>query len=591
MVLQHVIFAFSVAAILAPFSYYSGLAARYLKLPQLTGYLLSGIVCGPYLLGILSSESVLGITAGICLLSWVLCFGALDWLGLAVPSLHQMDSPHLLAVATLGATLMMTRSPASAIAVLKDIDGRGPFCSLVMAVVVVKDVVVICAFALNMELIRTVILPAKPDARFSLLALLLPLLSVALSMALGLAGALLLSLLLRWRPLAHTEPGPGLLPSSTAQEHQPTRYQEGGGAVGGAGEGRDSRGPAGPPLPSLCRTLLLVAVKAAPATPTAPYAVLQPEAPYPAPRLTHLTAGLLPPHPAWAAACRLRQAAVLLVSSAVFQAAHFFEAEALLACVTMGMVLVNRRQGQGERQLAADQARLPAGSLPPDPPPLSPTHCAAGTRHERADKEREELHSCVTHIMALSNVAFFGLIGASLKLSSLADMLLPALVVAAVRLAAIYLGSWLGCFCTGTLAEHRRLFWASMVTQVGLRGGLTVSFRLHHAAQAGVAMGLARLAGTRFPQWGAHFQTFMMTIILVNLLLGPPLFRWAVLRVGEVRGGAGAVPSSSTGPGGLLAGAITALELAGDKVLVQAAGPCVGGEQRAGDCDGPLHDQ
>ncbi|KAL6746732.1 Cation/H+ exchanger [Haematococcus lacustris] len=489
MVLQHVIFAFSVAAILAPFSYYSGLAARYLKLPQLTGYLLSGIVCGPYLLGILSSESVrdlniiegaclsiiglaagaeldvpslhrsrkqvLGITAGICLLSWVLCFGALDWLGLAVPSLHQMDSPHLLAVATLGATLMMTRSPASAIAVLKDIDGRGPFCSLVMAVVVVKDVVVICAFALNMELIRTVILPAKPDARFSLLALLLPLLSVALSMALGLAGALLLSLLLRWRPLAHTGPGPGLLPSSTAQEHQPTR---------------------------------------------------------------------------------LRQAAVLLVSSAVFQAAHFFEAEALLACVTMGMVLVNRR-------------------------------------HERADKEREELHSCVTHIMALSNVAFFGLIGASLKLSSLADMLLPALVVAAVRLAAIYLGSWLGCFCTGTLAEHRRLFWASMVTQ------------------AGVAMGLARLAGTRFPQWGAHFQTFMMTIILVNLLLGPPLFRWAVLRVGEVRGGAGAVPSSSTGPGGLLAGAITALELAGDKVLVQAAGPCVGGEQRAGDCDGPLHDQ
>ncbi|KAJ9525135.1 hypothetical protein QJQ45_017304 [Haematococcus lacustris] len=549
MVLQHVIFAFSVAAILAPFSYYSGLAARYLKLPQLTGYLLSGIVCGPYLLGILSSESVrdlniiegaclsiiglaagaeldvpslhrsrkqapapatphpppshlcfdvgcahqvLGITAGICLLSWVLCFGALDWLGLAVPSLHQMDSPHLLAVATLGATLMMTRSPASAIAVLKDIDGRGPFCSLVMAVVVVKDVVVICAFALNMELIRTVILPAKPDARFSLLALLLPLLSVALSMALGLAGALLLSLLLRWRPLAQSGPGPGLLPSSTAQEHQPTR---------------------------------------------------------------------------------LRQAAVLLVSSAVFQAAHFFEAEALLACVTMGMVLVNRRQGQGERQLAADQARLPAGSLPPDPPPLSPTHCAAGARHERADKEREELHSCVTHIMALSNVAFFGLIGASLKLSSLADMLLPALVVAAVRLAAIYLGSWLGCFCTGTLAEHRRLFWASMVTQ------------------AGVAMGLARLAGTRFPQWGAHFQTFMMTIILVNLLLGPPLFRWAVLRVGEVRGGAGAVPSSSTGPGGLLAGAITALELAGDKVLVQAAGPCVGGEQRAGDCDGPLHDQ
>lgn len=42
------------------------------------------------------------------------------------------------------------------IAVLKEMDGKGPFCSLVMAVVVVKDVIVIIAFALNIELIRSV---------------------------------------------------------------------------------------------------------------------------------------------------------------------------------------------------------------------------------------------------------------------------------------------------------------------------------------------------------------------------------------------------------------------------------------------------
>ena len=42
------------------------------------------------------------------------------------------------------------------IAVLKEVDGKGPFCSLVMAVVVVKDVVVITAYALNMELIHAV---------------------------------------------------------------------------------------------------------------------------------------------------------------------------------------------------------------------------------------------------------------------------------------------------------------------------------------------------------------------------------------------------------------------------------------------------
>lgn len=47
------------------------------------------------------------------------------------------------------------------IAVLKEVDGKGPFSSLVMAVVVVKDVVVIMAYALNMELIRAVSMRCK----------------------------------------------------------------------------------------------------------------------------------------------------------------------------------------------------------------------------------------------------------------------------------------------------------------------------------------------------------------------------------------------------------------------------------------------
>lgn len=71
-------------------------------------------------------------------------------------------------------------------------------------------------------------------------------------------------------------------------------------------------------------------------------------------------------------------------------------------------------------------------------------------------------------------------------------MFLAAVVVFLVRLVAIYLGSWLGCLASATPGEHRRLFWMSMVTQ------------------AGVAMGLARLAGTRFPDWGPTFQTYMV---------------------------------------------------------------------------------
>mmetsp|Transcript_13973 Transcript_13973/g.24501 ORF Transcript_13973/g.24501 Transcript_13973/m.24501 type:complete len:455 (-) Transcript_13973:668-2032(-) len=441
-VIHHLIIAFVVAAVLAPFSYYAGLGARLLRLPQITGYLLSGIVCGPYILGILSKESVadlsiiegaclsiiglaagaeldwpalsrsrkqvLGITAAVCMFSWVFCYVAFNAVGQAFPDIMPTsDHAHLLAICTLGATLMMTRSPASAIAVLKEVDGKGAFSSLVMAVVVVKDVVVIVIYALNMELIRAVILPPNLTSKLRMINLILPIVSTCLSMAVGAFGGLFLGVVMRSRS---------------------------------------------PLLPSAVQS-----------------------------------ASAVDPH------ARYKMVVVLLVSTAVFQVAHFFEAEPLLACVTMGMVVVNRK-------------------------------------HDRAEKEKEELHHTVTSIMSLTNVAFFGLAGASLKLSAIRLMLYPALIVSAVRLVAIYCGSWFGCFVTGTLPEQRRLFWASMVTQ------------------AGVAMGLARLAGTRFPDWGPHFQAFMIAIILVNLLVGPPLFKMALIGMGEARIGAALAAASAGGP-------------------------------------------
>lgn len=66
---QHAVQAFLIAAVLAPFSYYSGKAANQLRLPQITGYLVSGIICGPYVLSILSQDFVkdLSIIEGACL--------------------------------------------------------------------------------------------------------------------------------------------------------------------------------------------------------------------------------------------------------------------------------------------------------------------------------------------------------------------------------------------------------------------------------------------------------------------------------------------------------------------------------------------
>ena len=59
------------------------------------------------------------------------------------------------AVGSLIATLSVARSPASAIAVLRETEARGPFSKLVVSVTVLKDVLVVVLFALNMEMIES----------------------------------------------------------------------------------------------------------------------------------------------------------------------------------------------------------------------------------------------------------------------------------------------------------------------------------------------------------------------------------------------------------------------------------------------------
>lgn len=58
-----------------------------------------------------------------------------------LPYMHAtagMTPSQLLAFCSLAGTLMVARSPASAIAVLQETGGKGSFCSLVLAVVIVK---------------------------------------------------------------------------------------------------------------------------------------------------------------------------------------------------------------------------------------------------------------------------------------------------------------------------------------------------------------------------------------------------------------------------------------------------------------------
>eukprot|EP00879_Flechtneria_rotunda_P020755 GHRR01021846.1.p1 GENE.GHRR01021846.1~~GHRR01021846.1.p1 ORF type:complete len:418 (+),score=119.14 GHRR01021846.1:299-1552(+) len=330
---HHAVQAFLIAAVVSPFSYYAGSVAKQLNLPQITGYLVSGVLCGPYVLGILSQASVgdlniiegacLGIiglaagaelqlselnrakrqvvclTAGICVLTWVLCYLTISWSAPLTPVLH-VTTGQLAAIASLGGTLMMARSPASAIAVLKEMDAKGPFASLVMGVVVLKDVVVIVLFALNMELVPMII---SHSSAFGLMHVMLPLLSVTMSLTAGIIGGLLISLVLQRQLHTH-------IAASVAK----------------------ARGVAGSN-----HTLLLL---------------------------------------------RSKQLLVLLLATALFSVVRALDAEPLLACVTAGMLLANRQ--------------------------------AAGS----GEASQEELAGLINSIMVVTNIAFFGLAGASLKLVS-----------------------------------------------------------------------------------------------------------------------------------------------------------------------------
>ena len=169
-------------------SHYAGLAFQRARLPRISGNLTVGVLAGQHVLGLLTKLvtaklavvdnlclAVIGVAAGAelhvadirknprptlvmtaCITSftWVFVFLAFLAVGRQLTFLADLSSAHVIAVASLVATLGVARSPASAIAVVREMRRpSGPFCSQVMAVTVVKDVLVIVLFAVNLELI------------------------------------------------------------------------------------------------------------------------------------------------------------------------------------------------------------------------------------------------------------------------------------------------------------------------------------------------------------------------------------------------------------------------------------------------------
>ncbi len=128
---------------------------------------------------------------------------------------------------------------------------------------------------------------------------------------------------------------------------------------------------------------------------------------------------------------------------------------------------------------------------------------------------RIEFSELLEDISPMIYIIFFTLTGASLSLQVLMSVFGIALGLFFLRLITMVFGGMFGVLTAKDPKEYLFIAWMPYLTQ------------------AGVALGLATLIANEFPEWGAQFETIIIAIIVINQLVGPPLFKWSLNFVKE----------------------------------------------------------
>ncbi|MDJ0757474.1 MAG: cation:proton antiporter [Ardenticatenaceae bacterium] len=112
-------------------------------------------------------------------------------------------------------------------------------------------------------------------------------------------------------------------------------------------------------------------------------------------------------------------------------------------------------------------------------------------------------------------VAFFALTGVGIKLDILLDTWPIALALFVVRFLAVNLGGFVGSQMVGENSKFKQNIGLAMITQ------------------AGIALGLAREVAVEFPSLGDAFATMVISVVVINEVVGPLFLKYALQRVGE----------------------------------------------------------
>lgn len=132
-------------------------------------------------------------------------------------------------------------------------------------------------------------------------------------------------------------------------------------------------------------------------------------------------------------------------------------------------------------------------------------------------KSRPEFLKILEDISLPIYVAFFTLTGATLSINVIGEVIGVALILFFIRIFTMVVGAYTGGMLAKDPMKFNHLGWMPYITQ------------------AGVALGLATVVSNEFPEWGDQFATVIIALIVINQFIGPPLFKYAIFKLGEDR--------------------------------------------------------
>ena len=387
-----------------------------IKLPLISGFLFAGVIAGPFILDFIHTEdissfllldelalafiafaagaelelhvirgylrSIIAIISGQVIAVFAIGIVAFILIKNLVPFMESLPQVEVVAIALLGATIMIARSPSSALAIIKELRARGPYTHKVLGATVLKDAVVIIIFAASVSVAAVLV----EGESFNVGLLLFVIFEILLDIALGILIGLMLNLVMK-------------LPNDL------------------------------------------------------------------------LKSGLV-----------LLLGLSVFLFSTILHDFHLFSlpvaifSEPLLICMTAGFYMANF-----------------------------------------TDRAKDFRHT-IEEMSPIIFMLFFTLVGIELELNVIGEAWVIILILFAVRIIGIFIGSFAGSLVARDPGPGNALLGLGFITQ------------------AGVSVGLAKEIAVEFSEWGAELATLSIGVIVLNQIVGPPVLKWAINRVGESHG-------------------------------------------------------